>query len=240
MRVINHIALVSLLVGLASIAHAQNRKADIALRLLTNVDSLNFIENDTITYDFEVTNNGPDTLKSTDLLWLKVIVAFYVNNPVILKCGKTVPPGEKMEFSHKFKIRGNIKGDSVNSCIRIYKVYSYQDPDTLDRELESQLDDNDSCFTVPYSLATASITSSIRNHKPSIYPNPFTSYLNVYSPVDAEIIIKDSYGRTISTEQITGKNSIALDLSHLRVKGIYYITTLTQNYSYTNRVIKAE
>jgi|GEM_PF-1910178 len=239
MRVSRLLTLSIFLVFLSNFSIAQNRKADVALRLLTDVETLNFVENDTISYNFEITNNGPDTLKATDLLWLEVIVAFYVNNPVILKFGKKVAPGEKLEFTHKFKIRGNINADSINSCVRIYKVYSYNDPDTLDREPKSQLDDNDSCFMVPYSLATTSIEQLGPDSKIIIYPNPVTDYVNIYSPTDAEIIIRDSYGRELDREMILGNTTETINLSNIGVRGIYYITTVTKNYSSTSRILKA-
>ncbi|MFH1223335.1 MAG: T9SS type A sorting domain-containing protein, partial [Pseudomonadota bacterium] len=58
-----------------------------------------------------------------------------------------------------------------------------------------------------------------KNIKVSIYPNPFTDYINVDSDADAEITILDTQGRTVYTSTPTNTPIYLGDLQ----SGIYFV-----------------
>ena len=84
----------------------------------------------------------------------------------------------------------------------------------------------------------SSITS--RNENFTIYPNPFTDYLQINLPPNftGMIKIRDLNGNSVYDRKIMDCNQVTLDVSKIFNKGIYILTITSDQTYYTTPIIK--
>jgi len=92
-------------------------------------------------------------------------------------------------------------------------------------------------YTVSFGAKGAFGNSDISQSKFEIYPNPVHTKLNVISYTDeAEILISDIRGKVIKQIKTTAAHEV-IDISDLE-NGIYILSIITKNETYSERIIK--
>lgn len=229
--------LVSLLILLSLVyfsGYGQKRHVDLDVAMLLPImNDVITINND---FDVEVRmlNLGPDTLRSTDTLYVSLkfdtgTILFQVGSNIrdyVEETGYEIVPGDSAKFGLRFGIGTGWDTGLTRFCVRMIPVNSV---DTL---VEDDSANNSGCNDVLIRDEPNTVESVIDNiTSVSLYPNPATTETTLeFSLADnAEIkmVIRDILGRAVQTKDLgllqKGKHKTQLDLSGLAPGNYFYL-----------------
>lgn len=195
---------------------------------------------------FTVKNNGTDTVKTSDSIWYRMIIANQIvvpGNGFLFTMAKAMNPGDTQLISVKIANFGlNITGSALaNFCVHGYCIN--RSDDSVKVELGTGTQNNIFCQQIQFGyyagVATAEDLGSI-----SMFPNPATDKVNLtYSLSKNQTVsvrLMDATGRQVSNinneNQQAGMHTEEINTSNL-ANGIYHYQVTIGNQTSTGKVV---
>jgi hypothetical protein len=202
--------------------NAQGRKVDAGIKVLNPIPG-ETIESRRQAYVCKVmiNNNGPDTIKWTDFISLKITFGNVIFKPPAAYIGNDMLPGGSDTFTFKLVMKFDTDNDNVPFCAEL-SVYAMNN-DSIKKEIGSGLLNNKSCITVNH---RNKLSISFKENKPiSIFPNPTNSklYINKLDSdiKDGNVSIFDLSGRLVLSQNCNFRNEV-FEIDNLMLSpGIY-------------------
>ncbi len=222
------------------------RSIDLSIESIDKPTQL--VSNTGFDLQFTVKNNGTDTVKTSDSIWYRMIIAnqiFVPGNGFLFTMAKAMNPGDTQMISIKIPNFGlSITGSALaNFCI--YGFCINRSDDSVKVELGNGTQNNILCKQIQFGwyagLAGAEDLGSI-----SMFPNPANDIVNLtYSlsknqPVSVRLM--DATGRQVSQmnneNQQAGMHTEELNTANL-ANGIYHYQVTIGNQTSTGKIVVA-
>ena len=197
-----------------------------------------------LSYQFKVTNQGPDTLYEDDSLLFRPTHTFNQTtlDMRVLGIGKIIIPGDSFFVDDTIFINGDIDMDQMKLFFSYTPACFSRNPSRrLDSEfIEDQKDNADRLFLV-HRAAKAGILSKLTD-RIKVFPNPASTLLNIDARNsqlnDLGIEIFSNTGQRVYKETFNRVNNtlLSIDLNEYS-KGIYLIKFSTQYNTTSKRLV---
>lgn len=240
-----------LLLGAVQPAMAQ-RYGDMALSIVSPTNGT-VIENDeSRTFQLQLSNNGPDTLLTSDTIYISgSLLGLPAGAMMRGSFGQPMPPGVSamIQFSGAAGSIENNRTEPTDTVVEL--CLSIVTGNLLDTPIASDLldtlpDNNEACVSVTLKGRPTSITGSSGTAKSALklYPNPATgaASMDIALPADqvVRVRVKDLSGRAVLYRDYgnkkAGNHILNLDVAALQA-GIYVVELCAGEQVQTNKLV---
>lgn len=202
--------------------------ADLRVDFIQPEDEQNLEAAEVYVAMLEVSNHGPDTIKSCDTLVLRVTFSGVPTPDPIYITGQTIPPGESIPLSQQIAFDQTWIGSSCTVCMRVDPVNaatSLYDPDTTN---------NEDCVEV-HIVTDVTTVSEQQLSEIECFPNPAKDTFQIAAnETILSLYAVDADGAYCALKANNG----LVDCSGLK-NGIYLLQIETSNGLFLSRLIIA-
>ena len=234
----------SLIVACCSFADAQQRKCEMAIKLLSPSQSQVIAAYAQYNLTVRITNNGPDNLLQGDTLWYNTPSMPLISYATfILQQGIDV--GNSANITLETDVNNNTNTQDETATFYATVVSR---PDGMGALKDTFLTNNTDADTVTFKACNPNGSGGTSIHSVNakdlqihVYPNPGSGFIRIETGMAnmTHITVADISGRTVASKDITVAkgNTFELNISNLNA-GMYFIKMETDKGIGTTKFIK--